>query len=695
MKISLNWLNSIINISKIDHEDLAQKLTLAGFEVDKIEYYPSDQNTQDIILEVSSTANRGDALSLMGLAREIAAIYNLNYSIPINQVQIPEVKPENIELKVCNKCLFYSLTVIDNIQIKSSPAWLQNILIPVGIIPQNNIFDILNYILIEYGQPTLIFDKSKINNNTFPILCEITSNTHLREFIDKQGDNHLIPEDTLITNLQKNISAISGLTESLNIYPCKDTKEIILEMAIFQPKTIRKSVGKLNIKNENTLRFERGIDPTLLPLAYSRMIQLIEKLANGKVITSKYTTFFCHTSTEIPVSRKNLYYILGDSNQQILNDIQIEKIFEKLNFTYSVTESGWIISVPSHRSEDLEKEIDIIEEVARIHGFNNFPNIFPENNPSLFISPRNNIYKHFKNFFLAKGFHEVTHYSFQENYSSTTPLTNISILNPLTLEQTILRDSLINNLINTSIYNTSQGNEPFNMFEIGRIFSNNLNHFFEEDVFACIWGGHPFRSTWADKTRYLNWFEAKSTVENLFKSLNIAVKYQQNTNFALKYQSLLHKYRWATINIHSEDIGIFAQIHPQILKNNNYMHSLFILELNLEKVIQLNNKCAYNKNIFELYSIFPKVSRDINILVPLNISIHTIIQLLDNFNHTLLVSSELYDDFRDSSFITKRRLTFRLFYRSPTQTLTIEQVDHLTNEIQTFLNREIALIEAQ
>lgn len=690
MKISLNWLQHILDISSIEANDLAEKLTLAGFEVDTLEFIKDSNSYSDTIIDIAIPANRGDTLSLRGLCREISALYNIPYGIiPPSQSNFYRIQDNFVQFKSIKNCFFYSLTRVDNIRVESSPPWLQSCLKNVGINIHNNILDILNYILIEYGQPIEVFDTHKTLDDQIdnPITIDIIPASQNGSFITRTSDTIKLNSTNLVTKINSKKTAITGIIGSKDTEINNSTSSILLEIAVFDPKIIRDSTFSLGLSTENSLRFERHLNLNLVLQAYARALSLIQEITGGEIIYSNYEEFLQHIPSQHQIILKlsTLKDVLGHT---LIEENEINAILKQLNFSYTQDNQEWTISIPTHRLNDIERDIDLIEEISRIYGYNNLPNIYPSTHTKVAFSARKKFFQHIKNFFLAKGCYEVTHYSFQE---SIIPFSHfIEIQNPLTVDQTHLRSSLLPKLINTFIYNYRQGNGAFNTIEMGRIFNLSDENFLEEEYIAGIFGGYLNRKAWDSKKQDLNWFEAKGIIENFFKFLNIEIDWRQNYNSKYWHSTLFHKFRWGTVWYKDTEIAIFGRVHPKINKNSDFTSHLYLFEINLELLFSLCSKNLYSNHLALPYSLYPKIYRDINIVVPINTPIDTIKNIIYQKNSIYLKNVELFDDYRDVKESDHKRLSFRLFYRSNDKTLSNEEADTFVEQIVQYLDQKLS-----
>lgn len=697
MKLSLNWLQQILDISQIEPLDLVNRLTLAGFEIDSIEHIGEANENKDVILDIAVTANRGDVLSMLGLSREIAAIYNLDYTPKLSNGNFLLRNEDLIQFKSLDNCLFYSISILDDIRIESSPYWLREKLHSIGIPTENNIKDILNYILVEYGIPIFVYDKNKILNLTSTTdknPFQIQVNTHIQhlDFLGRNSQEYTIENKALTTQINDFPISLTGFIETYETDLDSSTSSIVLEIVIVQASQIRETATNLNIKTEKSIRLGRGVDLNLIQSAYDQTIHLIKEISNGRVSAHNYSTKLVTDPRFISFSHSNLINTLGPPNAlSNLDKNRIEQILKNLGFAIKQKEPNWIIEVPSHRLMDVEKEIDLIEEIGRIVGFDNFSTIFPEKNFFNPFSIRNRIIRELKLFLLTNGFTEVVHYSFQDPIYDASSSNKILLINPLTIDQKSIRKSIIPNLLNSYIYNFTQGNGSLAAFELGRVFSLNENIFLEEEFFSCIWGGYPVKIDWSIKPTYQNWFQAKNLLENIFQLLNIKVEWSQKQSSKYFDESLFHPLRWCIIETKEEEIGIFGQVNPKIIKRFSFSHNIYVFEINIDKIRQFAQKNTYSKHILEPYSIYPSIYRDINIQISYHIKVEHIIQTIYKLENSLLQSVSLFDDYRDVSVENTRRLSFRLFYRSLEENLTMDQVDFLTERIKYNLQKQFQI----
>nr|YP_010336718.1 phenylalanyl-tRNA synthetase beta subunit [Stylonema alsidii]UNJ15124.1 phenylalanyl-tRNA synthetase beta subunit [Stylonema alsidii] len=684
MKISFNCLSNIINTSNIEIEDLSEKLTLAGFEVDAINYL---EKNSDIILDIITPPNRGDTLSTRGLAREIAALYKIPYSSPNTTTEFPCKKNETlIQFKKLNNCFFYSIYILENLQIKPSPVWLKNYLEAIDVVSTNNLQDILNYILLEYGQPIEAFTFDNLSET---LEFEVNTPNQNINFTNRNSEIIELNESNLVSFLNQKAINLCGIVGNKDNQITNSTTSIILEIAIFNPRTIRQSSSSVNLKNDISLRFERGLDLNMLNIATQTAMNLILELCGGYLTSSNFIQLKNYPEEEIILRLANIQHLLGTTIHEYST---IESILQQLGFQYITYQEYWVVKIPIHRTHDIEREIDLIEEIGRIYGFNNFPHILPNPENIAPLSLRNQMFSYVKNFFISKGFYELTHYSFQKLIPKSIYSTPIHITNPLTIEQKFLRYSILPELINNFLYNISQGNNSFNSFEIGRIFScTKANKFNEQDALAGILGGHLVKSNWNEKHRSLNWFEAKGIINSFFKFCNIPITWKQEASVQYFNNILFHKFRWAGLYVNGTQIGIFAQINPKVIINSGFNSNLYIFEISLESILKFSQITTYYQQIFESYSIYPTICRDINMLVPLEMPIGEILSNIHNIKKDILQSIDLFDDYRDSKLKEKKRLSFRLAFRSNIRTLNIEEVDHYMKDLQSFLFNELQI----
>nr|ARO91353.1 phenylalanyl tRNA synthetase beta subunit [Rhodochaete parvula]ASK39571.1 phenylalanyl-tRNA synthetase beta chain [Rhodochaete parvula] len=680
MLVSWEWLNEFVNLEMTTPKEVGAKLTVAGCEIEAIHTITNVENT-NYILDISSTPNRSDLLSIVGIAKEISTLLNVEYKLHKAE-ELHNIK-QMIKFDKLNQInssaenIYYIVTLIHNIEIKESPKIIRNKLKECGIEPINNIIDIANYSMIQWGQPIEIIDWSEYRDKA---INELSFN--IQEIDNKK---------TLTTNLQNKIIGTTGI-HIQDEFTLKNTSNSICIYAIIPPRYLIRNGSKLlNIRTEASIRYERGLNSNILELAWLDTISWIKKVHPQATFDTIYTNVINEqksAANKIVLRESKLKDILGPtinlSNH--VNKYTAQKILESIGCKVTQREQNLEILIPDHRAQDLMREIDLIEEVARIYGFQQFSARLPNLQKRPKLSQRNKELKKVRIRLRSLGFSEVIHYSLINNKDTN----NITLKNPLVIEYNSLRSKLLDNLVDSFSANYKQNNSNLEIFEIGRVFTHINNNILEREKIAGIFGTNPIRKSWNTTSRKMNWFEAKGIVETILFNTNDKIEWKRNSNCKNK---LFHPGKYASIYYDQQIIGIFGEIHPKILNKSNISTTAYGFEIDLVKLIA-ELYCTVTKNIiFKQYSLFPTIIRDIAIISNTNITMENIIENIKNVETNILKKIELFDEYEGKQMITgTKSMAFRLFYQSNNKTLTGQEVDLIHNKIKHNLKQNLNII---
>lgn len=464
MKISYNWLKQFINLKKIDHKKFAHDMSLFGHEVESIK-----KIGDDYIFDFEITPNRGDCLSIIGIAREAAALYNLKLNLP--QAKIAENKIDKkiqIDIKDHTICPRFSARIIDNIKIDKSPKFITDRLKSYGFRPLNNIVDITNYIMIETGQPLHAFDYDKISNH----IANITLAKDYDSLITLDGKDNILDKNTIIIKDDQKIYDLAGIMGGFNSEVDENTKTILLQASVFNPVLIRKTSKRLNKITDASYRFERGVDIDGTIYALNRASVLIKQVCLQAVVGKINDKKEENKKTEFTISTKNINQLLGSR----LSDIEIQKLLARLCIKFSLDTKK--VLIPSYRRYDITLWQDIAEEVARIYGYNKL-------GISHFEKEETNINKEYvnkealKDLLVKNGFTEIYSYSFVDEKLIKLLGLNINncpkVINPIAPENKYLRPSLEPSLLEAVSKNPWA--PEINIFEIGKVFDKDKEYY--------------------------------------------------------------------------------------------------------------------------------------------------------------------------------------------------------------------------
>jgi phenylalanyl-tRNA synthetase beta chain len=652
----------------------------------------------DIILDLSSTANRADALSMVGIAREVAALTGGGLKLPtVSTATIPTQPQLTVKVSEPAACSIYTATLIQGVQIAPSPEWLQRRLQSAGIRPINNVVDVTNYILLEWGQPLHAFDADKLQ----AVSGSDTIQMGVR-YAEKQGEalktldgqsRQLQLQNLLITTHNTPV-ALAGVMGGENTEVSTGTQNIVLEAAIFDPVAVRKSArSQGGIRSEASTRYERGVNLAELEIAATRAIELIIQLAGGKIICQDVIDHRPDLTLQprtIKLRLERLNQLLGpiddDGEPGEISVEDVERNLTALGCHLVVTEGEaeetvWNVVVPPYRYRDLEREIDLIEEVARLYGYDRFMDTLPSESAAGFLSLDEELIRKIRAAFRAVGLNEIVQYSYAiEKLKNGS---QVEIVNPMFTEYSTLRSELISGLIQSFQTNLAQGNGALQGFEISKVFGRDETGLIETDVLAGIMGGDPGVGRWTTggKPQPLTWYEAKGMLESVCHSLKIPVEYQADRS-----DPKLHPGRTASLWLQGQKLGYFGQLHPQLRQEKDLPAAVYVFQLNLDPI--LNYLAAEERlvPVFKNYSTYPASDRDIAFFAPVDLSLADIHKSMLKAGGELLEAVEVFDEYRGENVPEgQRSLAIRSIYRALDHTLTDADVEPLQQKIRDVL----------
>ncbi|MEA5564963.1 phenylalanine--tRNA ligase subunit beta [Anabaena sp. UHCC 0399] len=645
----------------------------------------------DVILDVAATANRADALSMVGIAREVAALTGAQLSIPApGEVSVFQ-NAGALSLKIADTqaCPAYIGTVIDQVKIATSPEWLQQRLRAAGVRPINNIVDITNYVLLEWGQPLHAFDKERLKSvggtETLQIGVRFANSGETLKTLDGQTRN-LATQNLLITANDKPV-ALAGVMGGEETEVHDGTQSLVLEAALFDSVAIRRSSRSVGLRSEASGRYERGVNRAELEVACRRALSLIAELAGGVIVHQEIADTRPDPSTwshSISLRLDKVNDVLGpvilgeDTGELVAEDV--ERILTALGCQLTATEEkSWNVTVPPYRYRDLEREIDLIEEVARLYGYDRFCDTLPDKAEAGYLPLDQELTRKLRAALRAEGLTELIQYSLVKPGNSR----QIVLSNPLFAEYSALRTDLLSGLIDAFQYNLEQGNGSLNGFEIGRIFWQEEEGLLEKDAIAGIMGGDRTIGKWSKggKEQPMTWFEAKGILESVFQELGIQVEYQPDCRDAR-----LHPGRTASLWIRGTSLGVFGQLHPQLRRDKDLPESVYLFQLDLNVLLDALDQDEILIPAFKAYSTYPASDRDIAFFAPVKISVADIEKAITKAGTGLLESVEMFDEYRGENVPQgQRSLAFRLVYRAGDRTLTDTEVEPVHNKVREAL----------
>jgi phenylalanyl-tRNA synthetase beta chain len=675
----------------------------------------------DVLLDLSSTANRADALSMVGVAREVAALTGATVRLP-KAKSVSSVKAAGpslqINLQDSPGCPAYIGTLIAGVKIGPSPAWLQQRLEGSRIRPINNVVDVTNYVLLEWGQPLHAFDADKLKAVAGGVRDSVAEQSRLTigvrfaqpgetmKTLDEQ-DRKLEAETLLITANDRPV-ALGGVMGGEATEVDDETQNLMLEAALFESATIRRSARSQGLRSESSNRYERGVNQAGLEEACRRAIELITQLAGGEAIGQDMTD---KRSTEIaPINLRldRVNQVLGPTKAEngtgSLKADEIEHILNALGCQISPTRQKdvWSVTVPPYRARDLEREIDLIEEIARLHGYDNFCDTLPSKTAAGGLSVEQQTLRDLRTAFRGAGLTELMHYSLVKPGETN----QVELSNPLFAEYSALRTQMLSGLIDAFQQNQDQGNGALNGFEIGQIFWKEGEALKEKEAIAGILGGDPTVGRWvrSGKEQPMTWYEAKGLLDSIFERVGVAVEYRPWGNEAVKNQlkaeaaalcpefasATLHPGRTASLWLWGKCLGVFGQLHPQLRQQRELIDEVYVFQLDLGLLVQAASKNTTQK--FAVYSTFPASDRDLAFFSPVDLSVADLQKVMVKAGGKLLETVQLFDEYQGKNVPEgQRSLAFRLVYRVGDRTLTEKDIEPIHNKVRDALMKKFNL----
>jgi phenylalanyl-tRNA synthetase beta chain len=696
MQVPISWITELVKIDTIQLDSLIKKLTLGGFEVEEILEVELN-NQKQIALEISATANRSDSLSIQGLSTEIAALVNKpirisDYSTkPINWKQSIETRAQ--PLPTDSKCSTFLAVIIENFSEITTPKWIKQKLLSSGIIPSNDLSDFQNYVLLETGYPFCFYDFGKICSElkTSNVTFSVSSGKNKETFL---ASNNLIYEldDSILTVTANQIPlSIAGLIEAANFAYSKMTNVLLIEGSIFNSAKVRQQSRKLGLRTDRSARYEKSLKNTYLIEALYRLISLL-RISNPNLICKLHTINQVIESLPEPIILKyeNVNEILGpisesmDSKTKYISYELVSDYLTRLNFKFTPNKVDllWEIKIPHSRTEDLTREIDLIEEIGRLHGFNNFLTTVPKIKTIGIEDSNYKIRKKITNCLLNLGFNELIHYSLVNE--KTFIKNEIQLINPLLSDYSSLRVSLLPNLIKTFQENLKQKNMNMEGFEYGHVFAKDPGKKFrEKEYVAGIFGGIKTKLSWSSVAIEVSWFEAKGKIEQFLSQLNIVTSWK---TFSLKTkENVLHPYRSAELYVEENvSLGIFGQIHPILANQLNLSSEIYLFEFDLQVI---NDQIQRNKlTLYKDYSTYPKIVKDLSFIVKIDTPFKEIQETLYSNGTEFLSEINLLDEYRGKSIPAHQTsLCLQLTFQSSKKTLENREIENIINKLQVIL----------
>ncbi|MCL6602611.1 MAG: phenylalanine--tRNA ligase subunit beta [Paenibacillus sp.] len=646
----------------------------------------------DEVLEFDLTPNRSDCLSMIGAAYEVSAILGRELSLPnpegeMVEVMDPTAKYISVNIEDETYCGHYAVRYISGVKPAASPLWIQNRLMAAGIRPINNIVDITNYVMLEYGQPLHAFDADKVEGGKLSV--RLASSDEILTTLDGQ-ERKLEAQMLVIADGAKPV-ALAGVMGGLNTEVTSETVNLVLESAKFDGGTVRKTSRQLGLRSEASLRFEKEVDPRSVIPALNRAAALIAKYAGGAVhegIAQAGSDAVQEKVLTLSLDKLNCY--LGTE----LSLLEVKTLFERLHFSYGDVAQGQIeVRVPTRRG-DISYDVDLIEEIARLYGYDNIPTtpIEGPTTPGALTKPQA-LRRELRRLLAHGGYQEVLGYSFiQPEQGKLFPALSegghaVSLAMPMSEERSILRTSVLPQLLDIAQYNTNRRQSDLALFEIGNVFFTDEEQLTRQPrelpVLSLLLSGSRAVKQWNVSAQPVDFFDLKGALETVFTYLGIteAISYEGDSPEGY------HPGRSASLYLNGDagriKIGTMGQIHPELQRKQD-LEDTYVAEITLAPLYE----AAQSRLQYRELPRFPGMERDIAVVVESTVQAGDLLSTIREHGGTLLQSVQVFDVYTGGKMESgKKSIAFSLMYRHAEHTLTDEEVGEVHEKVLTALQQ--------
>ena len=678
MKLSINWINEHCR-SKFTSSELVEQLTMSGVECETI------NQKGNKLIKFDITPNRADCFSVRGITNELLAMGLIKQSK--NESQSAEVHHDHsvkINISSPKDCPVFATRIINNINSDAkTPQAIKQKLKESGYKSINIIVDITNYVMITTGQPLHAYDLDCINS---PIVVRKAKNKETIELLD--GSSKTLNESYLIIADQEKPLGIAGIMGGIDSSITDQTKCIVIESAFFNPKTIMGCPRMLNLHSEASLRFERGVDPTIQIEAIDMFTILLNKIAGGEngPITSKISEKHTPKNKTINLRKNKIKKTLGIT----IPNIEILAILKNLRMDIEENEfgyQGWNVKAPPYRF-DINDECDLIEEIARIYGYNNIKESIEDEpiefkNESSRLINKNNLY----NILTEIGYSEVINYSFvspiMNDLNQNKVGQSMDLQNPLSIEMSVMRNSLLPGLINNLMHNLKRQHKDIRLFEVGKIFTGTKNKINEDEKISGLIYGSRHKEQWGYSSELVDYYDMKGHLEILFESLGIF----EDISYKKTNHKMLHPGKSGKILYKNKIIGCIGCLSPEILFDLNLRSDVVVFEIDYSI---LSNKITHK---YKEQKYFPSSRRDISILMPVDIEINTVVRAINTLNIKELSDVIIFDIYDGKTIKSKKKsISLGLIFQAKSRTLTDVEIDEFIININRHIESSFEII---
>jgi phenylalanyl-tRNA synthetase beta chain len=637
----------------------------------------------DAVFDLDITPNRPDCLSVIGVAREVAALTGKEVNIPeagYEEASPPMEGQVAIEIKAPDLCPRYSASLITGIKIADSPPWMQERLLACGMRPINNIVDVTNYVMLEYGEPLHAFDYNQIGGKK--IIVRRAGEGEVMVTLD--GVKRVLSPQVLVIADEERAVAIAGVMGGADSEVTDKTTAILLEAANFNPASIYNTGNTLGLPSEARLRFERGISPGLTIPALKRATQLIVHLAGGKAAKGLIDVYPGRQERKpISLAPAKVRDILGAD----FSPEQIKETLASLGFDVKPDDSGFLVTSPYWRT-DIALVDDFVEEVARIIGYDRIPTTMlrepiPRQNPDPIISLKREVRRSLTGY----GFQEVVSYSLTslELINKLLPKPHplepapVRMANPMTADQEYLRSTLRAGLLVALAANRRHEAGSIRLFELSRVYQRRAGDLPSEPEVVCgLLSGPRSEPSWHSGEEAVDFFEAKGVVEGLLDQLGVEASFEAGGDESL------HPSKQAAIVVKGKRVGVFGELHPKVIEAFELSGTVYLFEINLMALLPF----TLGHKLFQPIPRFPAIVRDIALVIGVGVSNRQMQDVIKGF--PLVSQVALFDLYTGGQLPPgKKSLAYRITFQSPSQTLTDDEVNKVLEKILAKLAKQL------
>lgn len=681
MKLTLTWLKEFVGF-KASPQRIAETLTMAGLEVESlVSLNAQDGKAEDWLLELAVTPNRGDCLGILGVAREVAALTG-------GRLKLPPVSPHAsdssvkraVAVKIASPrlCPRYSARVVHDVRIGSSPAWMQSRLEACGIRAINNVVDITNYVMLETGQPLHAFDLERLAAKRIVVRRA----GEIKKFVTLDGiERELAAEDLLICDGDLPV-ALAGVMGGRDSEVRAETHSVLLESANFDPVTIRQTAKRLALHSEASHRFERGVDPEGTLHALDRAVFLLQQIASGTSLRGAVDRYALRTKAKtILLRNEKVKRLLGVE----ISPREAQRALQSLGLKIQQRSRQGLKVVPPPYRRDLTRETDLIEELARLRGYNRIPSTLPLVRPrGGRVDSRLGWERRVRSFLAGEGLSEMVNLPFTSAERNRDfpglwrdSRSAVAILNPLIRENAEMRLSLVPGLLENLRAHVSQKLKGFYGYDLGKVFSLDSKASPDEKEWlgAVLYGQRERKGLRAKVEAPLTFLDVKGLVEGILELIGVGERVLWTDR---RLVSFLHPGKAAALEMDGSWVGYLGEVHPD-LREALGLPPFFLFELDFEKLVQ------YAPPQLTVRSLprFPSVERDLSIVVEEAFPAQRIVSWIrEEFSHSLVEDAHVFDQYKGSPVPEgKKSLAYTIAYRAGDRTLTDAEVNAVHQEL--------------